>query len=58
MVTAASAAVAQSMSSSCESAEPIFWKKLSPVWSIPSTLPSWPAAISNPVPALKPASTG
>ena len=35
-----------------------FSKNESPLCSIPSTLPSWPTAISSPVPALKPASTG
>ena len=52
------AAVGQSISPRCESADHSLSKKWSPVWSIPSSLPSWPTAIRSPVPALKPASTG
>jgi hypothetical protein len=38
-------------------AEPILAKKSSPFWGTPRILPSWPAAISSPVPALNPAWT-
>jgi hypothetical protein len=58
MLATASVTVGRLSSSRCDSAEPTLAKKLSPSWGTPSTLPSCPAAISSPVPALKPACTG
>ena len=58
IVPPASAAVGPLMSPRFSSAERAFWKKLSPSCGIPSTFPSCPTAISSPVPALNPASTG
>jgi hypothetical protein len=58
IVATASATVAPFASPSWVSADQSFWKKLSPVTGTPSTLPSWLAAITRPVPTLKPARTG
>jgi hypothetical protein len=57
-VAVARATVGPSASSSWVSADQTFSKKLSPVTGTPSTLPSWLAAITSPVPTLKPARTG
>jgi hypothetical protein len=50
--------VRPSASGTCVIADHVFSKKLSPLCSVPSTLPSCPEMISSPVPALNPASTG
>jgi hypothetical protein len=54
----ARATVAGLASPSCRSADHAWAKKLSPSTRTPSTLPSWLAAMTSPMPALKPASTG
>jgi hypothetical protein len=50
--------VAGFASPSWPSADHTLAKKPSPSTGTPSTLPSWLAAITSPIPALKPASTG
>jgi hypothetical protein len=50
--------VAGFASPSWPSADRTLAKKSSPSTGTPSTLPSWLAAMTNPMPALKPASTG
>jgi hypothetical protein len=50
--------VAGLASPSWPSADHTLAKKVSPSTGTPSTLPSWLAAMTSPIPALKPASTG
>jgi hypothetical protein len=57
-VRTASSVVRPSASCKCVIADHVFWKKLSPLCSMPSAFPSCPEMISSPVPALNPASTG
>ena len=58
MLAMARAKVGQLISPRWARAESILAKKVSPSWGTPRILPSWPAAISSPVPALNPARTG
>ncbi len=58
MLAAASAAVAQLVAPRFLSVEPTLLKKLSASCGAPSTLPSCPAAMSRPVPALNPIRVG